>query len=230
MSSIIPSVVPATMTSREIADLTGKRHDHVMRDIEAQLTELLGAEGLPRFGDTYRNDQNGQIYRMYRLPKRECLIIVSGYSVELRARIIDRWQELEELPAPSNQLVDLDYWIQQNQILGAAMIEMRAQRQLTNLIQQDVASVKSDLADIKASLPTAKTHSTVRAYAATHNIKLHPKVAQRIGKRCSHITINQGKAVTPVPDDLYGTVNSYPNAIVEQVFADELGGNKQEAA
>lgn len=74
MTGIIPiSSTPATMSSREIADLTGKRHDHVMRDIEAQLTELLGAEGLPKFGDTYRNEQNGQTYRMYRLPKRECL-------------------------------------------------------------------------------------------------------------------------------------------------------------
>jgi phage regulator Rha-like protein len=95
MNALLPAAVPATMSSREIAELTGKRHDHVLRDIEAQLTELLGAEGLPKFGDTYQNPQNGQTYRMYRLPKRECLIVVSGYSVELRARIIDRWLELE---------------------------------------------------------------------------------------------------------------------------------------
>lgn len=95
MNELIPSAVPASMSSREIAKLTGKQHRHVLRDIETQLTELLGAEGLPRFGHTYRNEQNGQEYREYRLPKRECLIVVSGYSVELRARIIDRWMELE---------------------------------------------------------------------------------------------------------------------------------------
>ena len=49
---IVPEVPNMTMTSREIAELTGKRHDHVMRDIRAMLTELHGDGGLPRSGDT----------------------------------------------------------------------------------------------------------------------------------------------------------------------------------
>lgn len=105
MTSIIPlSSAPATMSSREIAELTDKRHDNVMRDIETQLAPLLGDGGLLKFEDTYQNSQNGQSYRMYRLPKRECLIVVSGYSVELRARIIDRWMELEAQPSGSFDL------------------------------------------------------------------------------------------------------------------------------
>lgn len=85
------------MDSREIAELTGKRHDHVLRDIEAQLGPL---GGLPKFGDTYRNEQNGQEYRCYRLPYRETMILVSGYSVELRAAVVDRWMELEAQQKP----------------------------------------------------------------------------------------------------------------------------------
>ncbi len=84
-----------TMSSREIAELTGKRHDHVMRDIRTMLAELHGEGGVPSFGDTLANDQNGQKYAIFRLPKRESLILVSGYSVAMRAKIIDRWQELE---------------------------------------------------------------------------------------------------------------------------------------
>jgi phage antirepressor YoqD-like protein len=80
------------MSSVEIADLTGKRHDHVMRDTRKML-EGLG--GLPNFGGTYLDTQKKE-QPCYRLPKRECLILVSGYSVELRAKIIDRWMELEE--------------------------------------------------------------------------------------------------------------------------------------
>jgi phage regulator Rha-like protein len=106
---LFPEAVPGpgpvvTMDSREIAELVGKRHDHVLRDIEEQLGPL---GGLPRFGDTYRNEQNGQTYRCYKLPFRETMILLSGYKVELRAKVVDRWLELERSGAePAFKLPD----------------------------------------------------------------------------------------------------------------------------
>lgn len=81
------------MTSREIAELTGRRHDNVLRDIETMLDEL--GVGRLSFEGSYLSDQNKQM-PLFRLPRRECLILVSGYSVETRAKIIDRRQELED--------------------------------------------------------------------------------------------------------------------------------------
>ncbi len=85
-----------TMSSREIAELCSKRHDHVMRDIKKMLEEL----NAPKFGvvdfSGYYLDSKGESRPCYNLPKRECLILVSGYSTALRAKIIDRWQELEK--------------------------------------------------------------------------------------------------------------------------------------
>lgn len=81
------------MSSREIAKLTGKRHHNVMRDIRDMFEDL--GEGLIKFEDTHCNPQNGQTYPCFNLPKRETLILISGYSIPLRARIIDRWMELE---------------------------------------------------------------------------------------------------------------------------------------
>lgn len=94
-----------TMDSREIAEMTGKEHRKVCRDIEEQLGQLEG--GVARFGHTYIHEQNGQEYPCFKLPKRECLILVSGYSIELRAAIIDRWAELESKDAKPMSMLDI---------------------------------------------------------------------------------------------------------------------------
>lgn len=97
------------MSSLEIAERTGKRHDNVMADIRSMLRALkvLGeaSGGALSFQGTYQTAQ-GKDAVCFNLPKRECLILVSGYSVELRAAIIDRWQELEQAQAP--RILDTD--------------------------------------------------------------------------------------------------------------------------
>mgnify|MGYP002739479463 CR=1 FL=1 len=63
-----------------------------MVDIRKMLEELnLYA---PDFSGTYKTSQ-GNEYQCFFLPKRETMILISGYRIDLRAKIIDRWQELE---------------------------------------------------------------------------------------------------------------------------------------
>lgn len=93
--SSVPAVMAPsgpTMSSLQIAGITGKRHDHVLRDIESILAEA-GIDA-PRFGDTYRDAQNRE-QKCYQLPRRECDLVISGYSVKYRLAIIDRWHDLE---------------------------------------------------------------------------------------------------------------------------------------
>lgn len=121
---------PLTMSSREIADLCEKRHDHVLRDIRAYVGAVLqmergidvrsldwsGKEGVQLFGETpiggvsattEINPQNGQQYPVYHLDKSATLTVVSGYNVILRKRIIDRWLALEgAAPDPMKVLSD----------------------------------------------------------------------------------------------------------------------------
>ena len=98
---VIESSNVLTMSSLEIAELTGKRHDHVMVDIGKMLSDL--GKAAPDFAGTafYEVNNAKRSRKIYNLPKRETLILVSGYSVAMRARIIDRWQELEEKQTPA---------------------------------------------------------------------------------------------------------------------------------
>lgn len=93
-----------TMSTLEVAELTGKRHDNVMVDVRNMLFQL-DKDGLT-FQGTYRDSMNRE-KPCYHLPQRECLILVSGYSIPMRAKIVDRWQELERREqAPAIDLND----------------------------------------------------------------------------------------------------------------------------
>lgn len=124
------------ISTLEIAKLTGKRHDHILRDCEVQLTEkIVGAGGLTKFGETYIHPQNKQSYRHYMLPKREALILVSGYSAELRAVIIDRLEFLEQqakqqFKAPTNMIEALELALAQQKQIVAQEKQITEQKQV----------------------------------------------------------------------------------------------------
>lgn len=90
--NLVQAIQNQTMSSRAIAKMCNKRHDNVIADIRKTL-EAINIQSTEFSGD-YK-DSKGRTFLEYNLPKRETLILVSGYSIELRAKIIDRWAELE---------------------------------------------------------------------------------------------------------------------------------------
>lgn len=85
--------IKETMTSLEIAEVTGKQHQHILRDIDGLLEQGLDASN---FGLTSYKDKSNRAQRMYQLTKKGCLILASGYNALLREKIINRWEELEK--------------------------------------------------------------------------------------------------------------------------------------
>lgn len=81
-----------TMTSLEIAEVTGKRHDSILRDIRNILSQGVDAHN---FVETSYTDKSNRQQKCYTLTKKGCLILASGYDVILREKIINRWEELE---------------------------------------------------------------------------------------------------------------------------------------
>ena len=90
------------MTSLEIAELTGKQHKNLMRDIRKMEIAWEKICGL-KFELTSRTivQPNGGTREVpcYQLTKTECLYIATKFNDEARARLVLRWQELERANA-----------------------------------------------------------------------------------------------------------------------------------
>uniref|UniRef100_A0AAU6W2X7 Uncharacterized protein n=1 Tax=Pseudomonas phage Orimi01 TaxID=3138541 RepID=A0AAU6W2X7_9VIRU len=85
----------STMSSREIADLVGLRHDNVKRTIESLAkSEVIQ---LPQIEEV--KNHRRQTVTAYRIGKRDSYVIVAQLSPAFTARLVDRWQELEEQAA-----------------------------------------------------------------------------------------------------------------------------------
>nr|WP_137188381.1 Rha family transcriptional regulator [Pseudomonas asiatica] len=80
------------MSSREIASLTGKRHDNVKRDVVAMLKDLK-VDPLT-FEDIYLDGRNREQVQ-YLLDREHTDCLLTGYSPALRMKVIRRWRELE---------------------------------------------------------------------------------------------------------------------------------------
>ena len=90
-----------TMSSREIAELVESRHSDIVRSILRLMANKVISGYAPM---AYTHPQNGQTYECYHLNKRDSLIVVAQNCPQFTARIVDRWQELEE-KGRSNSLV-----------------------------------------------------------------------------------------------------------------------------
>lgn len=85
------------MSSREIAELTGKQHKNVKRDIASMLGDL--EKDALSFERTYLDGQNRN-QTEYLLDREHTDCLLTGYSAPLRMAVVRRWRELEEQAAP----------------------------------------------------------------------------------------------------------------------------------
>lgn len=97
MTDIITITQAQTMSSLQIAELTGKRHDAILRDIRNLLEQGVNAHN---FVEVEYTDKKGESRPCYQLTKTGCLILASGYNAVLREKIINRWIELEMANTP----------------------------------------------------------------------------------------------------------------------------------
>ena len=117
------TVARKTMSTREIAELTGKAHFHVKRDVLALLKEL--GEDASSFGCIYLDPLNRE-QTEYLLDREHTDCLLTGYSASMRMAVIKRWRELEggrviaTLPDFSNPAAAARAWAEQFEMQQAA--------------------------------------------------------------------------------------------------------------
>lgn len=134
-----------TISSQEIAELTGKQHAHVMRDIRALLDQGVNESN---FGLVEYMDKKGEVRPCYKLTKKGCLILASGYDAKLREKIIDRWEALEtgravpvfKMPQSyAEALRELACKVEENEKL---MLENQQQQTVINEMTNEIEQMK----------------------------------------------------------------------------------------
>lgn len=83
------------MSSREVAELTGKNHADVMRDIRNMQDALTKANLLSCVESATYTGSDGRQYPMYQMDKETTICLLTGYDPVSRMKVVQRWQQLE---------------------------------------------------------------------------------------------------------------------------------------
>lgn len=118
-----------TMTSLQIAEVTGKPHNDVLKAIRAMEPAWVKiTQG--KFSLSTYTDRSGKSNPCYQLTKTECLYIATKFNDEARAKLVIRWEELERQNAqpsiPQNFAEALRLAATQQEKLEAQRAELEA--------------------------------------------------------------------------------------------------------
>ena len=150
MHSSQTSQVTPTMSSLEIAHLTNKQHRHVLRDIRETLEEVNIDSA--QFWTEYK-DLSGKSNTCFNLPRRECDLVITGYSAKYRLAVIDRWHELEG--KQNKQLTKLELYEKMVADEKERLALLQITRQQSNDIRE--RQVTTDDSSMYASVKRMKT-------------------------------------------------------------------------
>lgn len=172
--------VKSTMSSLEIAELTGKQHAHVMRDIRNLLEQGISQSN---FGLAEFQDNQGKPRPCYNLTKKGCLILASGYNAKLREKIIDRWEELETEKRNGGYQVPNSF--SEALLLAAKQQEQIEQQQ--KQIEQKQATIEAQTTELKKQAPKVEyydqTLQSVNTLTATQVAKERGMDAEKLNRK-----------------------------------------------
>ncbi|MGL5712185.1 MAG: Rha family transcriptional regulator [Cetobacterium sp.] len=92
------------MTSLQVAEITGKQHSHIMRDIRDEISKLGEEIGQSIFGLTSYTDKSNRQSEMYNLSRDGAMQLGARYDATTRYKMIQRINELEQIVGEKERL------------------------------------------------------------------------------------------------------------------------------
>jgi predicted transcriptional regulator len=197
------------MTSLQIAEITGKRHSDVLeaiRNMEDAWADVTGR----KFPLSEYKDATGRKLPMYKLTKTECLYVATKFNDEARARLVLRWEQLEEEKRVPLSPAEL--------ILRQSLLLVDHEKRMSGMEK------KIELLEAKAT--TRPDYFTIVGYCKLHGIEAGLKMAASLGGKASRLCKARGIAIDSMPDPRFGYVNLYPGNVLEEILEYSLTTNK----
>ena len=201
-----------TMSSRDIAELTGKEHKNVCRVIRDLISDRILDAQLEPLKFEYR----GQWFDYYELSKRDSFVVVARLSPEFTAHIVDRWQELEQklnpvfnlpqdLPSALRALADIYEQLQQAQFEREIAVKTKAHisDKKTATAMATASKAVQENQRLKDQIGQSKKNATL---LAVERLTSNTYTWQPLNKWCEAHGIKPQK----VHDERYGKINTYP--------------------
>ena len=193
------------MTSLEVAEVTGKRHADIMRDIRDEI-EKLESQGFSTeriFALSEYQDRTGRTLPMYVLTREGVLQLAARYDAVVRFKLIEKVSQPAKVLSPVQQL------LAQAQIL----VEMDSR---VGAVEQGVRRLEHNCRRTITS-----NQLTVIAYANMKGIRPEDYNSSVVGRKATKLCKEKNVLIGKVVDSRYGLINTYPEEILDEIFLSE---------
>ena len=190
------------MTSLEVAEITGKEHKSVLRDIRDEIEKLESQRIFTEhiFVPSEYQDKTGRTLPMYILTREGVLQLAARYDAVVRFKLIEKVSQPAKVLSPVQQL------LAQAQIL----VEMDSR---VGAVEQGVRRLEHNCRRTITS-----NQLTVIAYANMKGIRPNEYNSSAIGRKATKLCKERNVLVGKVVDSRYGLINTYPEEILDEIF------------
>lgn len=190
------------MTSLEVAEITGKEHKSILRDIRDEIEKLKSQRIFTEhiFVPSEYQDRTGRTLPMYILTREGVLQLAARYDAVVRFKLIEKVSQPAKVLSPVQQL------LAQAQIL----VEMDSR---VEAVEQGVRRLEHNCRRTITS-----NQLTVIAYANMKGIRPDEYNSSVVGRKATKLCKERNVLVGKVVDSRYGLINTYPEEILDEIF------------